>query len=59
MKYEAVIEHFRSVKAVADALGISDKAVYRWQETGVPRGRAYELQAITRNRLKVDPRVYG
>jgi len=54
MTFNEVIEHFGSVAAVASKLGISDKAVYLWKE-GVPKGRQWELQAITKGKLKADP----
>lgn len=43
-KIEA-IEAFGSIKAVADALGITIAAVMQWGEF-VPPLRAYQLQAI-------------
>lgn len=53
MKKTDVIDHFKSVGAVADALGIRGSAVSQWGED-VPRLRAYELERITKGALKVD-----
>lgn len=52
-----VIAHFGSVKAVADALNIHGPAVSQWGEI-VPRGKAFELAAISGGALKVDPSLY-
>lgn len=53
MKKADVLEHFGSAQKVADALGISDKAVYAWPEE-IPEGRAYQLQILTGGALRAD-----
>jgi len=45
MKTTAAIEAFGSVKALADALGITVQAVYQWGEE-VPALRAYQIEAL-------------
>ncbi len=53
MKTKEAIEHFGGIKNLADALGIWPQTVYQWGEK-VPKGRAYQLQVITKEKLKVN-----
>ena len=46
-----VIEYFGSGVKVAEALNIQPAAVYQWPEL-VPIRRAYEIQEITKGKLK-------
>ena len=57
MRKKDVIEHYGSETAVADALEISRRAVYAWGPV-VPRTSAYELESLTKGKLKVDPKMY-
>jgi len=57
MKKAAAIEHFKTVTAVAEALGISVGAVSQWADV-IPEGSAYKLQAVTYGALKVDESLY-
>jgi hypothetical protein len=52
VKTAEAIAHFRSVRALAEALDISVQAVYDWGEE-IPTGRAYQLQVITDGKLMV------
>ncbi|WP_445399903.1 Cro/CI family transcriptional regulator [Zobellella sp. An-6] len=54
MKKRDVIKHFGGVLATAKALGISHVAVSRWGEE-IPQGRAYQIQVITKGKLKASP----
>lgn len=45
-----VVAHFGTQEAVAQALGITRQAVQQWPDV-VPRGRAYELQFLTKGKL--------
>lgn len=50
-----VVAHFGSVRAVTEALGITQQAYSRWLQQGrVPRGRQYELQILTGGRLQAE-----
>lgn len=51
-----VLAYYKTVKAVAAALGISESAVSQWPEI-IPRLRAYEIQELTRGDLKVGLRT--
>lgn len=51
MKKQAVINHFGSVKGVADALGITVQSVYEWPED-IPLGRQYQIELLTKGKLK-------
>lgn len=60
MRTLAVLQHYGSVRKVADALGISRVAVSKWRKAGiVPEGSAYKLQSITDGALQVDPALYA
>lgn len=51
MKKTEVLNHFKGVSKVAEALGISPGAVSQWPES-VPPLRQLQLQAITGGALK-------
>lgn len=53
MKTKTAIEHFGSIKLLAAALSIKPPSVYSWGKT-VPRQRQYELERITKGKLKAD-----
>lgn len=55
MTRDDAIKHFRTVKALASALGITHQAVYDWGDE-IPEGRQWQIQAITKGRLKVSAR---
>lgn len=61
MRYAAAIAHFKTVKAIAKACGgINTQAVYQWQKSGiVPQLRAYQLQAKSGGKLKVEESLYA
>jgi len=48
-----VLAHYKTGKAVAEALGLSESAVSQWPES-IPRLRAFELERITGGVLRVD-----
>jgi len=54
MRTKQAIKYFKSVPALADALGITRQAVSQWGEF-VPRGKAFELQILTGGGLRVGP----
>ena len=58
MKKDDVVSYFGSVGNVAKALGISHASVSGWGEV-IPKGRAFEIQALTAEKLKVDPTLYA
>lgn len=54
MKTKDVIEHFGSVRSVADALGIKAvQSVYDWGDAP-PLGRQYQIQLLTKGKLKAN-----
>lgn len=57
MKKTDVLSHFGTQQKVADALGISQRAVSGWDEV-IPMGRALQIEKVTRGRLKADLSVY-
>ena len=58
MDKQKVIKYFGSMQKTADALGISLQAVHKWPDP-IPQGRAYQLQILTRGKLKVRPEAYS
>jgi hypothetical protein len=53
MTTQEAIEHYGSIKALADALGVWPQVIYRWGEHP-PMSRQYELQVKTKNKLKAE-----
>lgn len=53
MEKQTAIKHFGSGVKLADALGIAPAAISQWGEF-VPEGRAYQIQHITKGKLKVE-----
>lgn len=58
MKTKDATKFFGGTKALAKALGISSSAVSQWGEF-VPKGRAYEIQILTNNKLVVGDRRHS
>jgi DNA-binding transcriptional regulator YdaS (Cro superfamily) len=59
MKLEQAEAHFGNRRKLAEALGITTQAVSQWVRRGrIPKGIAYELQALTGGALKVNPTDY-
>ncbi|MFA6060716.1 MAG: Cro/CI family transcriptional regulator [Taibaiella sp.] len=52
MKTQDAIKYFGGVKPLADALNIWPQTVYQWGDK-VPKGRAFQLQVMTKEKLKV------
>ena len=57
MKKQTVIDYYGGVAAAAKALKISDVAIYKWTDP-IPKVRAYELERLTKGKLKFDPALY-
>jgi hypothetical protein len=49
--------YFRTLAAIAKAVGISKQGVWMWPEL-VPEGHAYKLQFVTQGKLQVDASLY-
>ncbi|WP_430454943.1 Cro/CI family transcriptional regulator [Rheinheimera sp.] len=58
MKTSDVVAFYGSKTAVADALQVHKSAVSNWGEL-VPRGRAFELEKLTKGKLRVDLSLYS
>ncbi|HET8729756.1 MAG TPA: Cro/CI family transcriptional regulator [Moraxellaceae bacterium] len=55
MTKSEAIAHFGSVRDLAAALGIKAvQSVYGWPDDGVPMGRQWQIQVLTKGKLKVD-----
>lgn len=57
MKKADVISYFGGVGKTAKALGLSHASVSGWADL-IPKGRAFEIQVLTKGRLKVEPALY-
>ena len=57
MKKNEVISYFGGVGKTAKALGLSHASVSGWTEL-IPKGRAFEIQVLTKGELKVNPALY-
>ena len=53
MTTQEAIDHYGSVKKLADALGIWPQVIYTWGEKP-PMARQYELEVKTAGALKAD-----
>lgn len=61
MKTQDAIDYFKTKAALAKAFTppLTRGAITHWSNDGhLPRGRAFELQLITKGKLKVDLSVY-
>ena len=57
MKKQIAVDHFKGKSKLAKALGISPASVSQWPED-VPELRAYQIERLTKGKLKADlPRL--
>jgi hypothetical protein len=56
MTTQEAIDHYGSVKKLADALGIWPQVIYTWGEAP-PMARQYELEVKTGGTLRADRQV--
>lgn len=56
MQKSDVINHFGGVIKTAKALGMSKQAVSAWNDN-IPQGRAYQIQLLTKGKLKAAPQL--
>lgn len=49
--YEKLVQHFGTPGAAASALKVRPQVVDNWRTRGLPRGRALEIEAITRGAI--------
>ncbi|MCO2058735.1 Cro/Cl family transcriptional regulator [Pseudomonas aeruginosa] len=56
MNMNEAIQHFGSKKKLAEALGIRPSAVTQWGDS-IPVGRQYQLQVISKNKLKAEQKA--
>ncbi|WOO49473.1 Cro/CI family transcriptional regulator [Hafnia alvei] len=57
MKKEDVISFFGGTCNTAKALGIKHPSVCGWGYI-IPKGRAYEIEKLTKGKLKYNPELY-
>ncbi|MGI2108437.1 Cro/CI family transcriptional regulator [Shewanella frigidimarina] len=57
MKKKIAVDHFKGKSNLAKALGISPASVSQWPDD-VPELRAYQIERLTKGKLKADvPRL--
>lgn len=56
MDYHELIDHFGTQQQAADALGLAQPTIAMWKDRGIPVPRQYQIQVVTRGRLKANPR---
>jgi DNA-binding transcriptional regulator YdaS (Cro superfamily) len=57
MKKQIAVDHFKGKSNLAKALGISPASVSQWPDD-VPELRAYQIERLTKGKLKADlPRL--
>jgi len=54
MTYDELIAHFKTQRAAADAIGISQPSVADWKDKGIPEPRQAQYQLITGGKLLAD-----
>ncbi|CAI0790238.1 Cro/CI family transcriptional regulator [Serratia liquefaciens] len=57
MRKAEVISYFGGVVKTAEALGLKHPSVSGWPEI-IPEGRAYQIENITKGKLKFNPDLY-
>lgn len=57
MLKKTVVKHFRTQRAVAQALGLSDAAISQWKDV-IPEKDAYRLEVVTNGALKYRNDLY-
>jgi hypothetical protein len=53
MKTSEAVARFGSVRGLAEALGVTEQAIYLWGEYP-PALRQYEIEELTRGKLKAE-----
>lgn len=53
MDFETVIAFFGTQQKTADALGLAQPTVASWKENGIPVPRQYQIQVVSKGKLKV------
>jgi len=54
MTYDDILRVYKTQQKAAEALGISQPTISGWKRNGVPELRQFQIQAITRGRLKAE-----
>ena len=54
MTYDDLISHYKTQKAAAEALGLSQPSLSEWKDNGIPEPRQAQYELLTRGRLRAD-----
>ena len=54
MTYDDILRVYKTQQKAAEALGISQPTISGWKRNGIPELRQFQIQAITRGRLKAE-----
>ncbi len=56
MKFDKAVQHYGSQAELARAVGVTHQACQYWRDHGIPELRQYQLERLTRGKLKVGKR---
>jgi DNA-binding transcriptional regulator YdaS (Cro superfamily) len=60
MTFYTALAHFKTQRAIAAAIGITEQSIGQWKKSGVvPIRRAHQLEELTKGKVKVDASVYA
>lgn len=55
MNLEQVLKHFDAKPhELAKKMGVSRGAISQWKSAGIPEGRQWQIEALTKGKLKAD-----
>ena len=54
VEFQDIMECFGTKRKASDALGVTYQAVQHWQKKGVPRGIQFEMEVLSKGKLKAD-----
>lgn len=54
MKFEQVKEYYKTYRAIALALGVTEQTVRNWKDSGIPYLPQLALEKLTEGKLKAE-----
>lgn len=54
MKFEQVKEYYKTYRAIALALGVTEQTVRNWKDSGIPYLPQLALENLTEGKLKAE-----
>lgn len=56
MKYQDLIDYYGSEIKAAVGIGVSQATINNWKRKDIPQFKQIAIQAITKNKLKAEPK---